>query len=127
MARDVQYMFPLDSAGNCKSLDASPNSVELPKPPPRHDGETFDVDKDGARLNTALARVYQVMRDGDWWTLKDLSIAVGCSESSVGARLRDLRKERFKRDFPNNGVERMRSEESDGLWLYRMKLKEGQR
>ena len=44
------------------------------------------------RLQRQQRLVYDVMRDGKWWTLREISLLAGISEASVSARLRDFRK-----------------------------------
>ena len=78
------------------------------------DGDTYDAERDGARLHSQLERVRDLMRGGDWWTLVDLAQEAGGSEASVSARLRDLRKPRFG----GYAVERKYIE--NGLWAYRL-------
>lgn len=83
------------------------------KPP--FDGETYKHDRDFARLNGQLCRVKELMSDGKWRTLRDIADAVGGSEASVSARLRDLRKDKYgalsvEREYIENG-----------LWRYRLK------
>lgn len=78
-------------------------------------GKTFNAELDGARLTSHLQKVYDLMKDGKWRTLKTISITVGCSEASASARLRDLRKPWAGQ----NKVERKRIKET-GLWMYRV-------
>lgn len=80
-------------------------------------GQTFDPALDGARLNTQLHKVYDVMRDYQWHTLRELADRVGGSESGVSARLRDLRKQRF-------GVHVIEGKRigKSGTWQYRLVL-----
>jgi len=59
------------------------------------DGETYIPELDKVRLTGMLGRVYEVMKDGNWHTLRQLSEKVRGSEASVSARIRDLRKEKF--------------------------------
>lgn len=59
------------------------------------DGETFDKTLDGPRLNRQLDRVFALMSDGKYRTLREIAEAVGGSEAGVSARLRDLKKPRF--------------------------------
>lgn len=59
------------------------------------DGKTYDQTKDCRRLMQHLVRVEELMKDGEWRTLSQVSAAVGCSEAGASARLRDLRKDRF--------------------------------
>lgn len=59
------------------------------------DGATYDHARDSARLGDQMASVFDLMKDGQWRTLQEIAGAVGAPESSVSARLRDLRKPRF--------------------------------
>jgi len=79
----------------------------------RFDGETVE-ECDRHRLNCQLRRVFDFMRDSKWYTLRDIALAVGGSESGVSARLRDFRKPRFG----GHTVERRRVE--CGLFEYRL-------
>lgn len=92
------------------------NLFTLPTPP--IDGETYDPAKDGQRLGKLLDRVYQFMLDRRWHTLSEIQAACGGSESSVSARLRDLRKDKFG----GHTIERQRRD--GGLWVYRMPIKD---
>lgn len=80
------------------------------------DGRTFDYDEDFERLNTQLARVYYIMRDGQWHQIQELADRVGLNATtqSISARIRDLRKPKFG----GYTVEHRRLE--DGLWEYRL-------
>ena len=59
------------------------------------DGKTYDPAIDRNRLSIQLGRVFEIMSDGKWWTLRALAYATNAPEASVSARLRDLRKRRF--------------------------------
>lgn len=59
------------------------------------DGNTYDHERDCARLSKQLLAVINVMKDGRWRTLPELAHATESPEASVSARLRDLRKPRF--------------------------------
>lgn len=62
---------------------------------PLFDGRTFSARLDHSRLSRQLVVVRELMLDGRWRTLAEISMAVGEPEASVSARLRDLRKEKF--------------------------------
>lgn len=81
------------------------------------DGSTFDVVYDFKRLDTQLNRVYQAMKDGGWWTLRELAQVTGGSEASVSARIRDLKKKRFG-GYPHNS--RRRGDPKSGVWQYQL-------
>ena len=74
-------------------------------------GETFDRERDGARLAAQEQRVFDLMKDGAWRGLKEISALTGDPEASVSARLRGLRHEGHTVD---------RKYVSRGLWHYRM-------
>lgn len=78
------------------------------------DGATFDAVFDFDRLNAQAKRVFRVMADGEWRTLRELAGATGDPEASVSARLRDLRKPRF------GGLTVERRRRGRGLWEYRI-------
>ncbi len=80
------------------------------------DGATYNPSLDHIRLTGQLARVYDVMQDGEWITLAVLSDRAKAPESSCGARLRDLRKDKFG----GHTVERTRHMLYPGLFLYRL-------
>lgn len=67
-----------------------------------------------------MKRVLSLMSDGKWRTLSEIHEAVGGTEASVSARLRDLRKPKF------GGYTVLRRRVGDprrGMWEY--KLDEG--
>lgn len=59
------------------------------------DGETYVPELDRTRLKAQLVRVRELMRDGRKRSLAEIAAVTGDPESSVGARLRDLRKAKF--------------------------------
>lgn len=70
------------------------NQLTLPMPERRFDGPDI-ADSDIPRLTGQLERVFDVMQDGKWWTIRELADTVDCSDQSASARLRDLRKPKF--------------------------------
>lgn len=88
--------------------------TELAVSPMRFDGATYDHARDSGRLGDQMASVFAKMKDGHWWTLHNLAVAVDAPQSSVSARIRDLRKERFG----GHGIER--SYTGRGIWVYRL-------
>jgi hypothetical protein len=80
------------------------------------DGPGLDPERDDPRLARQIARVYNLMLDGGWWTLHTISAATEAPEASVSARLRDLRKPRFG----GHEVEERRVAGSDGLHEYHL-------
>lgn len=80
-------------------------------------GETYNEKQDRVRLTGQYKRVRDVMADGYWRTLEEISLLAGAPPQSVSARLRDLRKERFG----SHHVERRsRGDHSLGIFEYRL-------
>lgn len=82
-----------------------PSVLLAPTDPPNEahfDGADL-TPKEEVRLSGQLGKVYEVMKDGEWRTQPAIAVAayLAAGETSmmtmqsVGARLRDLRKERF--------------------------------
>jgi hypothetical protein len=92
-------------------MSATPLLDWQPPEPADIRGSTFDQSRDGKRLNAQCQRVFNLMRDGNWRTLAQISFVTQDPEASVSARLRDLRRHGFT-------VER--HYESRGLWSYRL-------
>jgi hypothetical protein len=92
-------------------------------PKPRFDGRTFSPPLDQERLETALGRVYELMKDGQWRTLREIAQATGVSEAGASARLRDFRKPKFQQLYPVSDVKARRV--GRGLWQYRIVLNQG--
>jgi hypothetical protein len=89
---------------------------DAPEDSPHFDGETYTPEDDHIRLGGQILKVYEVVKDGAWRTLREISDASGAPESSVSARLRDLRKDKFG----GHTVERRhRGEPANGLYEYR--------
>ena len=84
----------------------------------RFDGDTYVPGRDRERLSKQINKVFDVMKDGVWHTRSDIAFLVDAPESSVSARLRDLRKPRFGA----HNVERQHVRQ--GLFEYRILIGE---
>ena len=84
------------------------------------DGEGYDERFDKDRLITQLQRVYDMMRDSEWRSLKEISDTLSLiydnrfPEASISADLRSFRKVKHGSSI----VER--HNEGHGLFLYRL-------
>jgi len=72
-------------------------------------GPDYDPDRDDERLKSQSIRIFDLMKDGQWRTLRQIAGLTGDPESSVSAQLRHLRKPRFgghvvKRKHIKNGL-----------------------
>ncbi len=81
---------------------------------PRFDGADYDRTRDDVRLTGQLERIWNLMRDGRWRTLREIAETTGDPESSVSAQLRHLRKARFGAHTVNR--------RNDGGGLYRYQV-----
>lgn len=99
-------------------------SVPGAKEPMRFNGPAYDVDRDTARLSGQIGRIFELMKDGAWRTLDEISSATGDPPASCSAELRHLRKERFGKHTVDK---RHRGEPADGLWEYRLIVNGGSR
>jgi hypothetical protein len=59
------------------------------------DGATYVQGEDFIRLNRQQRLVWEIMKDGQWRTLREIAALARAPETSVSARLRDFRKARF--------------------------------
>lgn len=100
--------------GECVACRGTGIHKEPPKGPPAFDGETYEPERDGDRLEASLGRIRAAMADGRWWTLPELAHAGECSPAGASARLRDLRKPKF------GGHTVERRYRGDGVWEYRL-------
>lgn len=80
-------------------------------------GETYNKERDEARLKAQVIRVKRLMSDGRWRTLGQIEADTGDPQASVSARLRDLRKPKF------GGHLVERRYDGHGLWAYRLTLR----
>jgi hypothetical protein len=71
---------------------------------------------DQSRLSLQHERIRELMLDGRWRLLSEISEALGYPEASVSAQLRHLRKSRFG----GFTVERRRSGPGHAAWQYRV-------
>jgi hypothetical protein len=82
---------------------------------PQFDGSDYEPEEDKARLTGQIYRVYEVMREGEWKTLSEISVeASPCPQASASAQLRNLRKKRF------GGHLIEKKNMGRGLWKYRL-------
>ena len=81
------------------------------------DGSDIVPEHDNIRLTGQLRNIFQLMRDSQWRTLREIEEVTGYGQASISAQLRNLKKERW--GF--NGLERQaRGERSRGLWEYKL-------
>jgi len=88
--------------------------------PLQFDGQTFDAKQDGSRLASQFIATRELMLDHEWRNLAQIVLAlrkqgIHVTESSISARIRDLRKAKFG----GYSVERRRV--IGGLFEYRIK------
>ena len=84
----------------------------------RFDGSDYEPAQDNARLSGQIRRIYGLMSDGQWRTLREVEEVTGDPQSSVSAQLRHLRKVRFGAHVIEK---RPRGDRAAGLFEYRLK------
>jgi hypothetical protein len=84
----------------------------------RFDGADYVPSRDDVRLTGQLERVFNLIADGKWRTLRQIAEGTGDPEASVSAQLRHLRKPRFG----SHTVNRRHLER--GLYEYQLDLNE---
>lgn len=86
-------------------------------------GTTYVPIHDEKRLQSQLERIKRLMSDNQWRTLTEIQKAIQLdqyvSETSISARLRDLRKKKFGGYTLDS---RRRGEASRGLFEYRVTI-----
>jgi hypothetical protein len=58
-------------------------------------GSDYVPERDNVRLSGHTALIFDFMKSGEWYKLKEISAKTGTPEASVSAILRHFRKERF--------------------------------
>ncbi len=81
------------------------------------DGDTYQHSKDFKRLKKQHERVKDLMLDGVWRTLEEISESINAPSSSVSAQLRHLRKARFGSYIVHK---RTRGHRNTGLYEYQV-------
>jgi hypothetical protein len=85
--------------------------------PADFNGPAYDPAVDQARLSRQHERIRDLMADGQWRTLAEISTATADPQSSVSAQLRHLRKKRFGSYVV---AKRARGDRAAGLYEYRV-------
>lgn len=81
------------------------------------DGPCYDSRYDRDRLTGQIKRIFDLMKDGRWRTLKEIAAETEDPAPSVSAQLRHLRKERFG---AHAVLKRRRGNPYHGVWEYRL-------
>jgi hypothetical protein len=85
----------------------------------RFDGSDYVEEFDSDRLTGQLARVFDLMKDGQWRTLSEIQDMIKDPQASISAQLRNLRKKRFGENIIEK---RTRGHRSQGLFEYKLEL-----
>ena len=75
--------------------------------------DAFIPDWPEPRLTRAHRQVKDLLSDGLWHSVREISVLVGCNEAAAGARARDCRKARY------GGLTIECKRFGKGLWRYR--------
>lgn len=91
-------------------------------PAPQIGGATYVPVLDRERLGEQYLRVWDLMIDGEWRSLRQIADSTGDPEASISARLRDVRK-----DWGEEAMQARRVPGIDGRrghWQYRIRLEQ---
>lgn len=80
----------------------------------RFNGSDYSPSKDDVRLTGQILRVFNCLKDGSFWTLKDISEETGDGQASVSSQIRHLKKSRWGSHI----IEKRNL--GYGLWEYRL-------
>ena len=85
----------------------------------RFDGADYQPERDYKRLNEQYQKIFDLMKDGEWRSLEEISRATGAPPASASAQMRHARKTRFGSHTVNKKYM------GDGLYLYQLVVKRG--
>lgn len=91
--------------------------LKKPAAIPHFNGSDYEHERDAPRLIGQMLRVFELMKDGQWRTLREIASATGDPESSISAQVRHLRKPRFGSHVVEK---RNRGDRAVGLFEYRL-------
>jgi hypothetical protein len=84
---------------------------------PRFDGATYSPEHDDLRLGAQIKRIFNLMKDGHYRTLDEISVLTNDPHASISAQLRHLRKPRFG---SHEVHKRPRGDRNRGLYEYKL-------
>ena len=80
------------------------------------DGVDYQPELDFVRLTGQMEKIFNLMKDGNWRTLKQIATLTYAPEASVSAQLRNFRKPRFGAHKVN------RKRVSKGTYAYQLEV-----
>lgn len=95
-----------------------PPQVEIPLIVQHFSGAGVKTMDDHYRLLDQKDAIKALMIDGEWRTLQDIAKATRYPTASISAQLRNLR----KIGFGSHTVDKRRTTETGGTWIYRLTL-----
>tara|TARA_R100000808_G_C2153807_1_gene164358 strand:- start:5092 stop:5403 length:312 start_codon:yes stop_codon:yes gene_type:complete len=94
-----------------------------PVPVAAFDGADYEAKFDAERLTGQLRKIYDLMKDGNWRSLDEISMRTAAPHASASAQLRNLRKLKFG----GHTVDRTRAGDRErGFYKYRLVLETNQ-
>jgi hypothetical protein len=81
------------------------------------DGAAYEAELDKVRLTGQLKKIFEIMRDGKWYTLQGIEKLTGFPQASISASIRCFRKKKFGGFI----VDRERVTDS-GLFKYKLDI-----
>lgn len=113
--RAVQQQHEDRRRGDLRAVPAPQEATTAPQAPDGPAGGVMVRPLDAERLSAQSRRVWDVLLDGQWRTLRELADAAHAPEASVSARFREFRSEEF-------GSQPMEAEPIPGSSQFRYRL-----
>jgi len=89
---------------------------------PKFCGSNYDPKLDEKRLSGQMEKIFNLMKDGTYRTLKEIEKLTGYPQSSISAQLRHLRKPMFGEFIVNKQRRIGRKTRPTGTWEYALKV-----
>ena len=83
----------------------------------KFNGPDYIPSQDEKRLSNQYDRIFNLMRDGNWRTLREIEQLTGASQASISAQLRHARK---SQNGSHTLEKRARGDRVNGLFEYRL-------
>lgn len=81
----------------------------------KFDGAAFNQELDGKRLTKQIYRIFDLMKGGKYFTLREIEDLTGYPQASISAQIRNLSKPRFG-SHPHH----KRRRDGGGTWEYKL-------
>ena len=85
----------------------------------KFDGPVYEPKHDKIRLTGQILRIFEAIKDSNWYTLNEIHSKTGDPHASISAQLRHLRKKRFGSHTVDKEP---RGNRNSGIWQYKLTI-----